>query len=152
MKQKFVKLPNGSILPVSDNGFVTAVVTVCLADLMEKDSSGYLSHLSQEVTGTDVMSEMLYRIVGHSAYTVDVEVKGCINTLAQDQLEYIEADNLPQREFEVTVTRVGYGFRTFRMFAKTAAEAESIADDDAGSHLYSEKESEYQVAATEIKA
>lgn len=61
----------------------------------------------------------------------------------QSEAAPVNFDDLPMKEFEVTVTRIGYGSRTVRLSAKTLQHAFDIADDDAGNHLYNEHTSEY---------
>lgn len=60
-------------------------------------------------------------------------------------VDQIDLDSLEEVEFEASVTRIGYGVRTFRLSARTEEDAIDMADDDAGNHLYSEHCSEYQV-------
>jgi hypothetical protein len=52
---------------------------------------------------------------------------------------------LETRAFEVPVVRIGYGFTTIVVMAKTLEEAEELALDEAGDHEYSEKSSEYEI-------
>ncbi len=48
--------------------------------------------------------------------------------------------------FGVDVCRCGFGHKTLRIKADSAAEAQQNALDEAGNHQYSEKSSEYSVA------
>lgn len=54
------------------------------------------------------------------------------------------------QDFDVHVVRTGYGHRTFRVSAKSQAEADRIALDEAGSHDFSENSSEYSVEGSLI--
>ncbi len=47
------------------------------------------------------------------------------------------------RDFEVEVQRVAWGNRTIKVRAATLHEAQQMALDEAGNHVFSEKESEY---------
>lgn len=56
------------------------------------------------------------------------------------------------KEFDVEVTRIGYGYRTIRVTAETEDEAINKALDKAGNYVYSEHTAEYeaQFGATEV--
>jgi hypothetical protein len=48
-------------------------------------------------------------------------------------------------EFDVDVCRTGFGHKTLRIKADSAADAEEKALDQAGNHSYNEKDSDYSV-------
>lgn len=50
------------------------------------------------------------------------------------------------QEFEIEVCRIGYGYRTFTISARSLEEAEAKALDEAGGYSYTEKDSEYKLA------
>ena len=76
-----------------------------------------------------------------------LKVTGDINMI---DVEDVDLESLSLKEFEVQVTRVGYGARTVRLSARTDEEAIDIAGDDAGNHSYSEHHSDYLVAASVV--
>lgn len=57
---------------------------------------------------------------------------------------YIPMSQEPE-EYTVTMCRTGYGFAYITVMARSAEEAEELADDEAGDHNYSEKASEFSV-------
>ena len=48
-------------------------------------------------------------------------------------------------KYRVTMCRIGYGFKTFEVEARTRFEAEEKAYEMAPNHEYSEKKSEYEL-------
>lgn len=50
-----------------------------------------------------------------------------------------------ERDFEVPVVRIGYGFKTIKVRATSQEEANQIALDEAGNEEFSEKSSEYKL-------
>jgi hypothetical protein len=54
--------------------------------------------------------------------------------------------------FCVGITRIGYGSKTFEISDVTAAEAESIALEQAGNHEFTETNSEYEVLSVREKS
>jgi len=56
-------------------------------------------------------------------------------------------------QYDVKLTRIGYGATTFKITAKTLDEAKSLALEEAGEHDYNEYNSDYEVASvTEAEA
>jgi hypothetical protein len=51
---------------------------------------------------------------------------------------------LPMKDWEVPVTRTGYGSRRIPVKARTAEEAKRLAEDEAGGHEFSEHTSDYE--------
>lgn len=49
------------------------------------------------------------------------------------------------KEYEVAVCRIGYAHTTFKVYAKSPLEAETLADEMAGGYEFSEKSSEYEI-------
>ena len=64
---------------------------------------------------------------------------------AVDKEEY-EKRQAQEKEFDVEVVRVGYGFKTIRVRAISQEEANNLALDKAGDHEFSEKSSDYKIA------
>lgn len=142
--RKFVKLPNEEIVEADENGFIAVQVEVDLSEIIDNNLEGVLDVLSEKATGTEVLSNISYSVVGHQGNTLTVRVTGSIEII---DVEDVDVEKLPMREFEVQVTRVGYGNRTVRLSARTVEEAQNIADDDAGNHMYSEHVSNYIIEA-----
>jgi len=131
---KYVKLPNDQVVAVDKNGIITVQVEVDLSEFIDNDLEGVLDLLSEEATGTEVLSDISYLIVGHQGNVLSIQVTGSIGMI---DVEDVDLDTLPMQEFEAEVTRVGYGNRTVRLSARPADEARDIADDDAGNVEFS---------------
>lgn len=145
---KYTKLPNGEIVSVDENDFISVTVEVELSKFIDNDLEGILDLLSEEATGTELLSNISYSVVGHRGDVLEIKVSGSIESI--EDVEEVEQDDLPMAEFEVTVTRVGYGSRTVRLSARTAEEAQEIAEDDAGNHSYSEHHSDYEFDVSKV--
>jgi len=143
----FVKLPNDKIVQLDTEGRITVDVHVELEQFIGNDREGVLDVLSEAATGTELLGDISYKVVGHEGDTLHIEVSGDIELVDAEEVDH---DELPEQEFEVQVTRVGYGNRTFRLSAKTEAEAIHMADDDAGNHTYSEHASDYLIEAAAV--
>lgn len=144
---KYVKLPNDQIVAVDENGFIGVQVEVDLSKFIDNDPEAVLDMLSEEATGTEVLCNISYSVVGHHGDTLSIKVTGSLECI---DVEEIDPEKLPMLEFEVLVTRVGYCHRTAQFSARTADEARVIAGDDAGNHLYSEHESEYHTEVLNV--
>lgn len=149
MATKYVKLPNEKIVALDSDGFIHVKVEIELSSVIDTDGEGLLDTLSELATGSTLLSDISYKIVGHSDDVLDMLVSGSVDGIREnDGLDEVSVDDLPEREFEVQVTRVGYGNRTIRLSARTEQAAIEIADDDAGNHLYSEHHSDYLFEVT----
>ena len=147
MNPNYVTLPNGKVVTVDQDGFIRVRVHVNLETLIANDREGFLDVLSEEATGSEVMGDISYTVVGQTGNTLQIEVCGLIDGMEAREVVY---EALPQREFEVNVTRVGYGTRSVRLSAKTEQDAIEMADDDAGNHTYSEHASDYVIEAAAV--
>lgn len=145
----YVQLPNGLVTRIDGRGFVTVPVEIDFEDCIKHSSSWANAKLSQLATGSVLLQDMTYQVIGHQGNQVKVLVTGRVGPIGAS---LIEADELPLAEYEVEVTRVSYGSRTIRLSARSANDAFDIADDDAGNHLYSEKDAEYQIDVTPVTA
>lgn len=147
---KYVKLPNEKIVLVGKDGFISVQVETSLSEFVDNDLDGVLNLLSEQATGTKALRNIGYSVVGHQGNTLKLKVSGHIDAI--EEAVEVEESELPMREFEAEVTRVGYGNRTFRLSARTEHEALDIADDDAGNHLYPEHTSEYFIEVQQVSA
>lgn len=147
---KYIKLPNGTIAAADDNNFIVVNVSIDLSQFIDNDLEGVLDLLSEEATGTPLLSNISYSIVDHCADTLDLKVSGSIEMI--DDIEEVCLESLPMAEFVVEVTRIGFGNRTVRLSARTAEEARDIADDDAGNHSYQEHVSKYEFDVRKVEA
>ena len=143
---QYQKLPNGEIVSIDQNGYFTRRVSVDLSAFIDHDLEGVLDLLSEEATGSCLLSDISYTVVGHTGNTIDLDVTGHL----EDHDDPVDPEILPMKEFEVQVTRIGYGSRTVRLSARTLDEARQIADDDAGNHAYSEHCADYAIEAYEV--
>ena len=144
---KYVKLPNGKVVLVDENNVLIVKVMVDLSEVINRSLEELLDLLSDLATGTELLSDISYSVVGHSGNTLELTVRGDINLIEVDE---VVVDELPMLEFDVDVTRIGYGERTLRLSARTVDEAENLADADAGNHYYSEHHSNYVISARVI--
>lgn len=145
---KFAKLPNGLVTSVDENGFISVIIDMSLSEFIDNDLEGVLDLISNNATGSELLSNISYSVVGHHGDVLTLKVVGSIESI--DDAEDIEESELPMQEFEVEVTRVGYGNRTIRLSARTEDEARDIADDDAGNHLYPEHASNYLIEVQQV--
>lgn len=144
-----VKLPNGLITRIDDKGFITVPVEIDFDDCIKHSSSWANAKLSQLATGSVLLQDQTYTVVGHQGNQLKVLVTGRVGPIGAT---FVDVDELPLTEYEVEVTRVSYGSRTVRLSARSADDAFDIADDDAGNHLYSEDQSEYVIDVTPVSA
>lgn len=142
MDHAFLKLPNGRIVSCDPAGFIRVTVDVELSTFIDNDLDGVLGTLSMEATGTELLSNISYSVVGHQGNTLSISVVGSVEMI--DDAEEVPERDLPRIDFEVDVTRIGYGHRTVTISARTEDEAVNLADDDAGNHEYPESSSEYE--------
>jgi hypothetical protein len=145
MTHSYVKLPNGTITSVTPGGKVNLKVNVSLDAFIGSSPGAVNSMLSNYAIGRDGLLDISYIITGHYGRCLQLSVEGTIDPTSLESFEY---DLLPPTEFDVQVTRIGYGARTIRISAKTAADAYAMADDEAGSHFYDEHESAYKIEVT----
>ncbi len=141
--RQYVKLPNGQVVEVSADGFVTIPVAIELSEIIDRDLEGLLDLMSDRAIGSECLSDINYELKAHDGMTLMFDVTGCIDLVEAD-LQHLAEGELPLQEFNVSVTRIGYGQRTATVMARTQAEAIQCADDDAGNHLYSEHTSQYE--------
>lgn len=145
----YIKLPNDTIVSMDEHDYITVTVEVDLSEFINNDHEGVLALLSEKATGTELLSDISYTVIGHRSNMLEIKVTGCISDLLElEEIDEIAHDSLPLVAFDVEVTRIGYGTRTVCVSARTAEEAEDIADDDAGNHTYSEHHADYEVRAT----
>lgn len=143
----YVKLPNGANVLVDERGFISVTVEVNLSDLINHDSEGVLDLLSEKATGTELLSDISYSVIGHSGNTLSILVTGDIDLIdvesCEDAVNPAAAADFPEKSWKIEIRRAGYGFHEINVTAKTTAEAIEKAQDVAGDLEYSEKSSEY---------
>ncbi|KAF7956342.1 hypothetical protein AWV80_38760 [Cupriavidus sp. UYMU48A] len=137
---RYAQLANGNIALVNGDGQIVVTFETDLNDIFEMAGDDLEAWLAEMATGDeDGLSNITFRIVSISApHGLTIEVAGKLA-----DVEEFPQDQLSMQEFEVQVTRVSYGSRTIRLSARTLDEARDIADDDAGSHSYSEHHAEF---------
>lgn len=145
---KLIKLPNEAIVTVDQYGRINTKVDVDLSELIDLDLEQLLSLLSERATGSELMTDISYSVSGHCGDTLALDVSGGIDMI--EDVEKVNVKQLPLIEFDVEVTRIGYGSRSERIKARTMDEAIRIADEEAGNHLYSEHHSEYTFEASAV--
>jgi len=138
-----VRMPNGKVFRLGRDGSIAAKVDLDLTEVLGLTEASFAELLAERVAGARVLANVTYALIGHFGTGLTFEVRGALTP--NSGAEQIDLDSLEEVEFEVSVTRIGYGVRTFRISARTEEDAIDMADDDAGNHLYSEHCSEYQV-------
>ncbi|KWN06424.1 hypothetical protein WT83_27470 [Burkholderia territorii] len=138
--RRYVKLPNEKIVLVGADGYITVKVGIPLSTVINRDLDGFLDVLSEEATGSICLSDISYAVVNHCGDVLELNVTG---NCADLDVEDVDFGALPLIEFQVEVTRISYGERSVRIAARTLEDALDIASDDAGNHIYPERESEY---------
>lgn len=143
-----VKLPNGKVFRLGSDGFLVTRVDLELDAMFGLSPEALVTLLVERAIGVSALSDVTYLVTGHFSSGITFEVRGKL--ARRPEIEEVVMDSIEQVEFEATVTRVGYGVRTFRLSARTEQDAIEMADDDAGNHLYSEHCSEYQVEVCHV--
>lgn len=138
--RRYVKLPNEKIVLVGADGFITVKVGIPLSTIIDSDLERFLDVLSEEATGSICLSDISYAVVNHCGDVLELNVTG---NCADLDVEDVDFGALPLIEFQVDVTRISYGERNVHITARTLEDALDIASDDAGNHIYPERESEY---------
>ena len=57
---KFVKLPNGLVTSVDENGYITVSIDMSLSDFIDNDLEGVLDAISNAASGTELLSDISY--------------------------------------------------------------------------------------------
>jgi hypothetical protein len=134
-------------------------LTKSTATVQFRDRSWVVNSSSPEALGTeegqyqpvlrlDLAVDSEHELAGASYGFLGREFDGAV---VEDFTTVVLADGtrvefiLPELEWSANVCRTGYGFSDIVVKARTAAEAEELALDDAGNHYYSEKNSDYEV-------
>lgn len=138
-----VRMPNGKVCRLNRDGSIATKVDLDLTEVLGVTEASFAELLAERVAGARVLANVTYALVGHYGTGLTFEVRG--TPMPNSCVDQIDLDSLEEVEFEASVTRIGYGVRTFRLSARTEEDAIDMADDDAGNHLYSEHCSEYQV-------
>lgn len=142
----FYQLPNGAIVTADDNKFISVLVGICLQDLIG-DVEHLNDRLSEEATGSCLLQDVSYTVVGVAEDNMlRIRVSGNISLLL-DSGEATPVSTPATSDYDVVVLRTGFGFHTVTVKAINDAEAEALALDTAGDHLYSEKTSDYAVVS-----
>ena len=121
----------------------TWTVDSCSPEMLDMKDGMYetVLRLNLDVADDDEFAGASYGFSGHSF----------INAVVENYTTVVLADGtrvvfeLPEQEWSANVCRTGYGFAEISVKARTAAEAEALAEDEAGNHSYSEKTSDYEV-------
>lgn len=143
-----VRMPNGKVCRLSRDGSIVTKVDLDLTEVLGATEASFAELLAERGAGARVLANVTYALVRHFGTGLTFEVRGAL--IPNSGAEQIDLDSLEEVEFEASVTRIGYGVRTFRFFARTEEDAIDMADDDAGNHLYSEHCSEYQVEVSRV--
>ena len=138
-----VRMPNGKVCRLNRDGSIATKVDLDLTEVLGVTEASFAELLAERGAGARVLANVTYALVRHFGTGLTFEVRG--TPMPNSCVDQIDLDSLEEVEFEASVTRIGYGVRTFRLSARTEEDAIDMADDDAGNHLYSEHCSEYQV-------
>jgi len=150
---KVAKLPNNQIVRIDESGRASFTMTFDLAGLVNYAAEcafvgpgDFLREvLSRRATGSStLLQNIMYDVIGNNGNAVILRVSGRLEKGAAG-VTILEEVDLPLREFDVVVTRVAVGSRSLRLSARTQEEAERLAHDDAGNHIYDTQNADYQV-------
>lgn len=86
-RTQYMEFENGKIWPVKC-GSITAPVEIKLHDVVHSDYETFLDALSRKVTGTELLEDIGYTIVGATGQTLTLCVEGRIEALLNVQGEY----------------------------------------------------------------
>ena len=139
---KAYKFPNNHVIYVDDNQFISVSLTVGLSLFIENDSENVLDQLSIAATGSPLLMDITYEVIGASGGSaLSLIVTGNVSSIIEsEELQVIENPT-----YEVEICRTGRAYHTITVTASSAEEAEKKATVTAGNHIYSEKYSEYEV-------
>lgn len=90
---KFVKLPNGIVTSVDESGYITATVEMQLSTFIDHNLETALDLMSNGATGSELLSDISYSVVGHTGNTLKIQVTGSIESI--DDAEEVPEDKLP---------------------------------------------------------
>lgn len=118
-------------------------VDSCSPEMLDMKDGMYetVLRLNLDVSEDDEFAGASYGFSGHSF--VNAIVEDFTTVVLEDGTRIVF--ELPVQDWSANVCRTGYGFADILVKARTAAEAESLAQDEAGNHSYSEKTSDYEV-------
>lgn len=139
--KKLARLPNGQVVNVFNGYGILVQVSVPLDFFLGHNKESLGRALSVEATGSDLLMQTAYALLGTDAGRVVLNVTGSIESIPG--VELLDGQDLPVQNYRVDVTRIGYGCRTLDIQARSEAEARELADDIAGGLDYSEHASEY---------
>jgi hypothetical protein len=145
MQQKYIKLENGTIVPVSKQGFITLPVSMSLSSLIRGNLEDIQDAMSIQATGSSLLTDISYVVKDHTGDSIIIDLTGNISEL---DVEEVNLDEMPNLDWNIEVTRADWGSTTIKVFAKTAGLAIKVAEEDPWGLVFSEKNAEYTFVAT----
>lgn len=64
-----------------NNGYIEGVVAVELSDIIDRDFDGFLDLLSEKLTGTELLMDINYQVVGHDENILFINVRGDVSDI-----------------------------------------------------------------------
>lgn len=121
----------------------TWTVDSCTPAMLDMQDGAYetVLRINLDVSKDHELAGASYGFSGYSFANVVVE--DFTTVVLEDGTRVVF--ELPEQEWSANVCRIGYGFADISVRARTAAEAEALAEDEAGNHSYNEKSSDYEV-------
>lgn len=75
-----------------ENNFVSGVVKVTLDEVIKRDLEGFLDLVSTRLTGSELLMEIGYQVVGHQGDTLLIKVRGQVDQLLELEEELKEEE------------------------------------------------------------
>lgn len=103
---QYLCLPNQEIVSLDANGYFTAETCMSLADIVSMPLEAFLDALSLAVSGSELLTDLSYRIVGHQPNSLTLQVHACARELMScHELEPQEEADTPLQRFSVNITQ-----------------------------------------------
>lgn len=67
----------------ASEGYITGIVPVDLSDIVEGDLESFLDLLSEKVTGTELLMDINYDVVGFEENTLFIKVTGDVSNIVE---------------------------------------------------------------------
>lgn len=64
-----------------NDGYITGVVAVDLSDVIDNDLEGFLDLISYKMTGTELLMDITYNVVGHEEDMLFIRVRGDVSNI-----------------------------------------------------------------------
>jgi hypothetical protein len=77
-----------------EDGFIWGIIAVELGDFTDREFEGVLDHISMLLTGTELLSDFGWSVIGHCGDTLHLYVHGDVSMILDGEEDGEEADEL----------------------------------------------------------